>query len=109
MGIVSDYVFVMPGVIAAGWIVSWWGPRWIRWSLLSAAGVVSVFCAVIGLGMKSPPVTPQDPGCSPLFACTDWRPVEWIATGLLGFGCSVVLVLVTALVDVVRFYARAAA
>ncbi len=67
MGIVPDYVFTLPAVIAAGWILSWWGTQRIRWVLLSAAAVVSVLCIVIGFQTKGPPVTPQNVGCSPAF------------------------------------------
>ncbi|MGW5649770.1 hypothetical protein [Streptomyces humi] len=48
MGVVPDYVFILPAVILVGWIASWWGTRRVRWVGLSGAAVVSVLCLVIG-------------------------------------------------------------
>lgn len=99
---ISDYVWVLPAVTIAGWIASWWGPRWIRWSLLSGSTVVSVLCVVTGGLTKGSPVGPEDSGCSPAFACMDWHPIYWLEAGLIGFVCCVVLLVPTVVADLVN-------
>lgn len=59
----SVYVWILPAVIAAAWILSWWGQRWIRWTLLPAGAVVSVLFVVTGFHLPVPPLSP-DSGCT---------------------------------------------
>ncbi|WP_329457028.1 hypothetical protein [Streptomyces sp. NBC_01497] len=101
MGLISGYAWILPAVTAAGWILSWWGQRRLRWYLLSAAAVVSVLCVVIGVLTKGPAVSPEDVGCSPAFACMDWDPIYWLEAGLIGLGCCLVLMLLTGAVEIV--------
>ncbi|GAA2314297.1 hypothetical protein GCM10010234_69220 [Streptomyces hawaiiensis] len=95
MDIVPGYVFILPAVIVAGWILSWWGARRVRWVLLSAAAVVSVLCVVIGWHAMGPPADPRTVDCSSSWACTDPGSLYVVAAGLLGFGCCLVLLLLT--------------
>jgi hypothetical protein len=99
--VVSERLFTLPAVILAGWALSWWGPRKVRWGLLSAATVVSALCVLIGVRTNGPPATPQGTDCSSALACVDPSSVYWLVTGLLGFACCVVLTTVTLLVGVV--------
>jgi len=99
--VISSYVWILPAVIAAGWVLSWWGTRRIRWGLLSAAAVVSALCVTNGFLTKGPPVTPQTVGCSPAFECMNWGPIYWIEAGLIGFACCVVLTLVTLVAEII--------
>ncbi|MEU3935248.1 hypothetical protein AB0E85_24945 [Streptomyces sp. NPDC029044] len=95
MDVVPGYVFVLPAVIVAGWILSWWGARRVRWFLLSAATVVSVLCVVIGWHAMGPPADPRTVDCSSSWACTDPGSLYVVAAGLLGSGCCFVLLLLT--------------
>jgi hypothetical protein len=98
---ISGYVWILPAVTIAGWIASWWGPRWTRWSLLSASTVVSVLCVATGDAERRPPTGPTGVGCSPPVACMDWHPVYWFEAGLFGFVCCVVLLIPTVVAEVV--------
>ncbi|WP_217551394.1 hypothetical protein [Streptomyces sp. GbtcB6] len=106
----SGCVWILPAVIVAGWIPSGWGPRWIRWSLLSAGVVVSVLFVVTGFRLPVPSLGP-DSGCTrEQVQCMNSRPVFWLETGLIGFGCCVVLLLPTTVAEIViRIETRAAA
>ncbi|MFF9028717.1 hypothetical protein [Streptomyces iakyrus] len=95
MDIVPGYVFILPAVIVAGWILSWWGARRVRWVLLSAAAVVFVLCVVIGWHAMGPPADPRTVECSSSWACTDPGSLSLVAAGLLGSGCCLVLLLLT--------------
>ncbi|MBP0460682.1 hypothetical protein [Streptomyces montanisoli] len=53
MSIVPGYVFILPAVIVAGRVLSWWGTRWVQWVLLSSAAVVSVLFVVIALRRRA--------------------------------------------------------
>ena len=124
MWTLSGNEWILPSVIAAGWILSWWGPRWIRWVLLPTAAVISVLCIVFGLfhtdsgtptlsetvGMHQDGVAfySDDSHCSPFFACMDRYPVYWMMAGLIGFVCCVALTLVTSAVDIVTGFKRRA-
>ncbi|MFG2963942.1 hypothetical protein ACGFZS_11770 [Streptomyces sp. NPDC048288] len=95
-------------MIAAGWILSWWGPPRIRSILLSVSAVVAVLCLAVGNLTKGEPVSPEDASCSPAFTCMYWHPIYWVEAGLIDFGCCLALLVVTVLVDtVVRLGRRA--
>ncbi|MFI9749398.1 hypothetical protein [Streptomyces collinus] len=66
-----------------------------RWILLSAAAVVSVLCVVIGWHAMGPPADPRTVDCSSSWACTGPDSLYVVASGLLGFGCGVLLLLLT--------------
>ncbi|MFD8812972.1 hypothetical protein ACFV23_16170 [Streptomyces sp. NPDC059627] len=87
-----------------GWILSWWGTRWIRWCLLSAATVISVSCLVIGDREKGPQISPGTIGCSPALACMGWRGIYWLEAGLIGFACCLALLIMTAVADIVLWF-----
>ncbi|MGM9439423.1 hypothetical protein ACTAF0_03685 [Streptomyces murinus] len=97
----SGYAWILPTAIGAGWLLSWWRTRRIRWGLLSVATVVSVLCAAFGIRTYGRPVSPEDLHCSSAFACVGRHPVYWIMTGMTGFGCCLVLLLVTAVAEIV--------
>ena len=101
MGLISGYAWIVPAVTAVGWVLSWWGPRRIRWGLLSASAVVSVFCVLVGVLGMGPPVSPEDVGCSSPMACMDWSPIYWVVAGLIGFVCCGALAVVTVVVEIV--------
>jgi hypothetical protein len=88
-------VFILPAVIVAGWILAWWGARRVRWVLLPAAAVVSVLCVVIGWHAMGPLAGSRSVDCSSSWACTDPGSLYLVAAGLLGFGCCLVLLLLT--------------
>ncbi|MFB6846422.1 hypothetical protein ACFCXS_16390 [Streptomyces sp. NPDC056373] len=88
-------MFVLPAVIVAGWILSWWGARRVRWVLLSAGAVVSVLCVVIGWHAMGPPADARTVDCSSSWACADPGSLYVVAAGLLGFACCLVLLLLT--------------
>jgi hypothetical protein len=90
---VPGYVFILPAVIVVGWILSWWGARWVRWVLLSAAAVVSVLCVVIGWHAMGPPADLGTVNCSSTWACMDPGSLYLVAAGLFGFGCCFVLLI----------------
>ncbi|MEW1826661.1 hypothetical protein [Streptomyces sp. NPDC088196] len=99
----SAQVWILPAVIAVGWILSWWGPPWIRWTLLPAGAVVSVLVVVMGFNLPVPPL-PPDIGCTrQQVQCWDERPVFWLETGLLGFVSCVVLVVPTLVAEIVAW------
>ena len=100
-GMISGYVWILPTVTTAGWIASWWGPRWIRWSLLSASAAISVLCVAAGGAGKGSPADPTAVGCSPPIACMDWHAVYWLEAGLFGFVCCVVLLVPTIVAEIV--------
>jgi O-antigen ligase len=106
----SGYVWILPAVIAVGWILSWWSRPWMRWTLLPAGAVVSVLVVVMGFNLPVPPL-PPDSGCTrEQVQCWDSRPVFWLETGLLGFVCCAVLVVPTLVAEiVVRMGKRGAA
>jgi O-antigen ligase len=98
---ISGYAWILPAVIAVGWILSWWGARWIRWSLLATGVVVSVLVFVTGFHVSSPPLSP-DSGCTrEQVQCMDGRPIPWLEAGLFGFACCVLLLIVTTVADIV--------
>jgi hypothetical protein len=106
VGLISGYAWILPAVIAAGWILSWWGPRPIRWGLLPAATVISGLCVVIGVVMPVPPVSPESP-CHPgQFQCMPQEPINWIVAGLIGFACCLALLLVTIVVEFIIWIGR---
>jgi hypothetical protein len=80
-------------VIVAGWILSWWGARRVRWFLLAAGAVVSVLCVVVDWHVMGPPADPRTVACSSTWACTDPGSLYLVAAGLLGFGCCLVLLI----------------
>ena len=115
MGTANGYVWVLPALIVAVWILSWRR----RWVLLPVAFVVSVLC--FAYGVHSYGVTPaavqeslpkgdtfssKDLQCSPFFACLDRYPVYWLMAGVTGFVSCVILTLITGVVDVIGFIAR---
>jgi hypothetical protein len=115
----SGYVWILPALIAAGWILSWWGSRRIRWGLLFVAVVISVLCVAFGFhtygGTPSVPedlrthgvtFSSDDLRCSPFFECMDRYPVYWMMTGLIGSVCCVALTLVTSVVDIITWFNR---
>ncbi|MYS21778.1 hypothetical protein GA0115240_135237 [Streptomyces sp. DvalAA-14] len=104
MDIVPDYVFILPVVIIAAWILSWWGTQRVRWILLSAAAVVSVLCVVFGWHVRGPSVDPRTVGCSPAVECMDARPLYLLAAGLLGIGCCLVLLILTLMGEAIRIW-----
>jgi O-antigen ligase len=98
---ISGYVWILPAVIAVGWVLSWWRARWMRWGLLCAGAVISVLCLVAGSHLSSPPLSP-DSGCTrEQVQCMDWRPVPWLESGLIGFVCCVLLLIVTTVAEIV--------
>lgn len=107
MGLVIGYALLLPAVTVGGWILSWRGEWWIRWCLLIVATVVSVYCVIHGFGTMQPlpnatnPYvccrTSDDSGSSPLF---------WIAAGVIGFVCCLVLTFVTIVTEIVRYAGR---
>jgi len=99
-------VFILPAVIVVGWILSWWGARRVRWILLSAAGVVSVLCVVIGRQELGPPTDPRTVNCSSTWACTDPGSLYLVAAGLLGFGCCLVLLILAILGEAMVVWRR---
>ncbi|WP_329256669.1 hypothetical protein OG223_33810 [Streptomyces sp. NBC_01478] len=101
---ISGYVWILPAVTIAGWIASWWGPHWIRWTLLSASAVVSVLCVATGDAEKGSPATPVGTGCSPPLACMDWHPVYWLEAGLFGLVCCAVLLIPTIAAEAVVWF-----
>ncbi|WP_405863155.1 hypothetical protein OG407_32850 [Streptomyces sp. NBC_01515] len=101
---ISAYVWILPALTTAGWILSWWGPRWIRWSLLAAAAVISVLCVAIAGLTKQPPARPENIGCSPALECADWHPVHWFEAGLFGFACCVLLLIPTIVTEIVNWF-----
>jgi hypothetical protein len=105
VGLISGYTFALLAVLAVGWFLSWWVPERFRWHLLSAAAVVSVLCiglGVVRLSAHKPLEPPMPYSCSSTLECTDLSPLSWIVGGLLGLGCSFVLVLTTFAVGFVR-------
>lgn len=107
VGMISGHVWILPAVIAVGWILSWWGARWMRWGVLCAGAVISVLFLVAGSQLSSP-LSP-DSGCTrEQVQCMDWRPVYWLEYGLIGFVCCVLLLVVTIVAEIViRFDTRA--
>ncbi|MET9788211.1 hypothetical protein [Streptomyces canus] len=103
---VKSYVFILPAMIVVGWILSWWGARRVRWILLSAAGVVSVLCVVIGRQELGPPADPRTVNCSSTWACTDPGSLYLVAAGLLGFGCCLVLLILAILGEAMVVWRR---
>ncbi|MFK0169647.1 hypothetical protein ACIQU5_12650 [Streptomyces sp. NPDC090306] len=101
MGVVPDWVFVLPAVILVGWIPTWWGSRRLRWTVLATAAVVCGFFVVVGWQSTGPPPDPQTLHCSPLFACMDYSSVYVLASGLLGFLCWMLLTVLTLVGEVV--------
>jgi hypothetical protein len=124
LGTLSGNEWILPAVIATGWVLSWWGPRRIRWVLLPTAAVICVLCIVFGaldVGRGAPTVEEMarmhEAGvtfyadqfhCSPYIACMDQYPVYWMMAGLIGFVCCVALMLVTSVVDAVTWSNRRA-
>jgi hypothetical protein len=112
MELISDYAWILPAVTATGWILSWWRPRRVRWSLLAAAVVISVLCVVIGFLTTVSAPTPDKPGdcSSAALACPDMPDFYWITAGAIGFACWFVLMIVTLLVEmIIRIRHRALA
>jgi hypothetical protein len=98
---ISAYVWILPATIVAGWILSWWRARWVRWSLLSAGVVASVLCAVAGFQLPSPALDPQS-GCTrEQVQCMDFGPVPWLESGLIALACCVVLLFITTVAELV--------
>lgn len=112
VNLVTGYTLILPTIIFVGWIVSWWRPRYIRLLLLMAALVISVLCVIVAFvdflqAPKPQPVSTQD--CSWALACgtDDLSPmVSWAASGLLGIVCSVVLMAVTGVAEVIFWFGR---
>lgn len=105
MVFISDYTLALLAVLAIGWFLSWWVPEEFRWYLLAAATVVSVVCIVLGVVHLSAhqQLNPPKPySCSPAIECTDFSPFTWIVCGLLGLGCTTVLLLMTFAVGIIR-------
>jgi len=95
-------VWILPAVIAAAWILSWWGRRCIRWTLLSAGAVVSVLFVVTGFHLPVPSLGP-DSGCTrEQVQCMNTRPAFWLETGLFGFVCCVLLLIPTIVAEIVN-------
>jgi hypothetical protein len=108
VGIVPNYLFILPAVIVAGWILSWWRTRRVRWILLSAATLVSVLCVVIGWQAMGPPVDPRTISCSSALACFDPRPLYPVVAGLLGLACCVALLVLTLVGELIIWFRRRA-
>jgi uncharacterized membrane protein len=101
MGIVSDYVVILPATTFVGWVLSWWGPQQVRWWVLSIAVAISVICVVIGFGTDGPPATPGPVCCDPVTEYVDPPSIIWFAAGLIEFTCSVVLMFVTVVAELI--------
>ncbi|MFF0010240.1 hypothetical protein [Streptomyces sp. NPDC005374] len=102
---ISVSLWILPTVTVVGWILSWWGARWIRWGLLFAGIVVSVLVVVTGFALPVPPLPPNS-GCTrEQVQCMDSRPVPWLEAGLIGFGCCAVLLVVTVVADILLLLA----
>ena len=97
LGTADGYVWVLPAVIAAVWILSWWRPLRSRWLLLLMAFAISVLCFAYGVhsfGMtpagvqeslpKGDTFSSKDFQCSPFFECLDRYPVFWLMASLPG-------------------------
>ena len=106
MGIISGYAWILPAVIAVGWIVAWWGMRWIRWGVLGTGVIVSVLVFVAGVHVSSPPLPPHS-GCTrQQVQCMDGRPIPWLEAGVFGVACCVLLLCVTLVAEVVLLLAN---
>ncbi|MFG2464523.1 hypothetical protein ACGFXB_03480 [Streptomyces canus] len=60
-----------------------------------------MLCVVIGRQELGPPTDPRTVHCSSTWACTDPGSLYLVAAGLLGFGCCLVLLIVTTVAGIV--------
>jgi hypothetical protein len=103
VGIVSNYVFIVPAVITVGWVLSWWRSWLVRWALLFTAATISVLCVVGSSLGPAPQVTPPGHCLAGQIQCMPppQGPIDWFAAGLVGFAWCVVLLVVTLVVEII--------
>ena len=99
-------MFILPAMIFAGWIPTWWGSRRLRWILLSTVAVVSALCVVIGWQATGPPTDPRTVGCSPAIQCMDFSSLYVVVAGLLGLACWVALLVLTLVGELIVHVSR---
>ena len=112
MELVTGYAWIAPAVIVAGWLLSWWGPRWSRWLLLLSASAICALCVVVPfLVLTLSPKTPFVPryDCQSPLDCSDWSlapQLHWAVAGLIGLVFCVELAVVTAVIDRIISFRR---
>ena len=106
MGSITGAACVLPVVVFAAWLASWWWRRWIRWVLVSGGAFVSVLVIVIPtLIIGSQPAAPfvRTPTCDSPMCWNSGRadPLAWWSSGLVGIAFCVALAVMTALIEIV--------
>jgi hypothetical protein len=101
MYLIHGYGWFLSAVIIAGWALSWWAPRWVRWTVLCIAAVASILCIAYGFTDYGRPLDESQLHCSPFIECLNQHPVGFMTNGIVGLGCSLLLVLVTSVVELV--------
>lgn len=113
MDLITGAAWILPAVVFAAWLASWWWLRWIRWVLVCAGTIVSVLVAVIAtLIIGSQPAAPfvRTPMCGSPMCWNSGRadPLPWWVIGFVGVAFCVALAVVTALIDIVLEITRRA-
>ena len=96
----DGYDWILPAVTIVCWILSWLGPRGLRWGLLTVATVLSILCFPLALLMPATPVSPSS-NCRPVVECTSLSPLYWGMAGLIGFVCCIALSILTLAIDAI--------
>jgi hypothetical protein len=101
VGVTDGHNWILPAVIAGGWGLSWFGPRALRWGLLTAATVCSILCFPITLLTPVTPVSPSS-SCRAAMECmSGGSALYWIMNGLIGFACCIVLSMLTLAIETI--------
>lgn len=95
--------FLLAGLLVAGWVLSWWGPRRLRlwFALLAPFGAV----AAIVLAFMAVPRGSCDHGCVQGWA-DNVDGSEGLANALITFPVAVAIAVLTGLVELVLFVRR---
>ena len=96
----DGYDWILPSVTTVGWILSWLGPRALRWGLLTATTVLSILCFPIELLIPVTPVSPSST-CRAAVECMSQTPLYWVINGLTGFVCCIVLSILTLAIETI--------
>jgi hypothetical protein len=104
MELIHGYGWVLSAVIIAGWALSWWTRRWVRWTVLCIAEVACVLCVAYGYADGWQPISESQLHCLHVVECLNLHPLGWINNGIVGLTCSLVLMLVTGAVELVIVY-----
>jgi len=105
MGLITEAACILPMVVFAAWLASWWRLRWIRWVLLCGGVLASVLLAVIPtVIIESHPAAPfvRTPTCDSPMCWNSGRadPLAWWVAGFVGVAFCLALAVVTALIEV---------